>query len=48
VSHLVCESTRFHWEMNKNQMATEMRASGIRGFARDLEKLRPIVRQQVE
>jgi transaldolase len=38
----------FRWEMNENAMATEMLASGIRGFAKDLIKLREIVHHKLE
>lgn len=41
------DEKRFRWEMNEDAMATEMLAAGIRGFARDLEKLRGIVRQKL-
>ncbi|WP_284323973.1 transaldolase [Cypionkella aquatica] len=37
----------FRWAMNEDPMATEMLASGIRGFAKDLGKLRDIVRQKL-
>jgi transaldolase len=42
------DEKRFRWEMNEDPMATEMLAAGIRGFARDLEKLRHIVRQKLD
>jgi len=42
------DEKRFRWEMNEDAMATEMLAAGIRGFARDLEKLRAIVRQKLD
>jgi transaldolase len=38
---------RFRWEMNEDPMATELLASGIRGFAKDLVKLRYIIRQKL-
>ena len=38
---------RFRWEMNEDPMATELLASGIRGFGKDLVKLRAIVRQKL-
>jgi transaldolase len=38
---------RFRWEMNEDAMATEMLAAGIRGFAKDLGKLRDIIRQKL-
>ena len=41
------DERRFRWEMNEDAMATEMLSAGIRGFARDLEKLRDIVRQKL-
>jgi transaldolase len=41
------DEKRFRWEMKKDPMATEMLAAGIRGFARDLEKLRTIIRQKL-
>lgn len=41
------DEKRFRWEMNEDPMATEMLAAGIRGFARDLEKLRAIVREKL-
>ena len=41
------DEKRFRWEMNEDPMATEMLASGIRAFARDLGKLRDIVRQKL-
>jgi len=37
----------FRWAINEDAMATEMLASGIRGFAKDLGKLREIVRQKL-
>lgn len=42
------DEKRFRWEMNEDAMATEMLASGIRGFANDLEKLRDIVRAKMD
>ncbi len=42
------DEKRFRWEMNEDPMATEMLAAGIRGFARDLEKLRAIVRRKLD
>jgi transaldolase len=41
------DENRFRWEMNEDAMATEMLASGIRGFAKDLGKLRDIIRQKL-
>jgi transaldolase len=41
------DENRFRWEMNEDPMATEMLSAGIRGFAKDLEKLRAIVRQKL-
>ena len=41
------DERRFRWEMNEDAMATEMLASGIRAFAKDLGKLREIVRQKL-
>ena len=41
------DENRFRWEMNEDAMATEMLAGGIRGFAKDLGKLRDIVRQKL-
>jgi transaldolase len=41
------DEKRFRWAMNEDAMATEMLSAGIRGFARDLEKLRTIVRQKL-
>jgi transaldolase len=41
------DEKRFRWEMNEDAMAIEMLSAGIRGFARDLEKLRDIVRQKL-
>jgi transaldolase len=41
------DEKRFRWEMNEDAMATEMLAAGIRGFAKDLGKLRDIVRQKL-
>jgi transaldolase len=38
---------RFRWEMNEDAMATDMLSAGIRGFAKDLAKLRDIVRQKL-
>ncbi len=37
----------FRWALNEDAMATEMLASGIRGFAKDLVKLREIVRHKL-
>lgn len=37
---------RFRWDMNEDAMATELLASGIRAFAKDLRSLREIVRQR--
>lgn len=39
VEKMVVDEKRFRWEMNEDAMATEKLAAGIRGFARDLEKL---------
>ncbi|MFO1210319.1 MAG: transaldolase [Amaricoccus sp.] len=41
------DEKRFRWEMNEDAMATEMLAGGIRAFAKDLGKLREIVRQKL-
>jgi transaldolase len=41
------DEARFRWEMNADAMATEMLAAGIRGFAKDLGKLRDILRQKL-
>jgi len=41
------DEKRFRWEMNEDPMATEMLAAGIRAFAKDLGKLRDIVRQKL-
>jgi transaldolase len=41
------DEKRFRWEMNEDPMATEMLSAGIRAFARDLAKLRDIVRQKL-
>ena len=41
------DERRFRWEMNEDAMATEMLAAGIRGFAKDLGKLRDILRQKL-
>ena len=38
------DEKRFRWAMNEDAMATEKLAEGIRGFAKDLEKLRDIIR----
>lgn len=37
---------RFRWDMNEDAMSTELLASGIRAFAKDLRSLREIVRQR--
>lgn len=37
---------RFRWDMNEDPMATDLLASGIRAFAKDLRALREIVRQR--
>ena len=42
------DERRFRWEMNEDPMATEMLSSGIRSFAKDLAKLRDIVRLKLE
>ena len=34
----------FRWAMNEDAMATEKLAEGIRGFARDLEKLEEVIK----
>jgi transaldolase len=39
---------RFRWDMNEDAMATELLASGIRNFAKDLVKLQEIVRQRLD
>ena len=41
------DEKRFRWEMNEDPMATEMLSGGIRAFAKDLTKLRDIVRQKL-
>ncbi|MBP7001608.1 transaldolase [Amaricoccus sp.] len=41
------DEKRFRWEMNEDAMATEMLAAGIRGFAKDLGKLRDILREKL-
>ena len=38
----------FRWEMNEDAMATEKLAEGIRGFAKDLGKLRTLLAKRVE
>ncbi len=37
----------FRWAMNEDAMATELLASGIRGFAKDLLKLRELLRPRL-
>jgi transaldolase len=38
----------FRWAMNEDAMATEKLAEGIRGFAKDLGKLRTLIAKRVE
>ena len=38
----------FRWAMNEDPMATEKLAEGIRGFAKDLGKLRTLIAKRVE
>jgi len=47
VEKIEMDESRFRWDMNESAMATEMLASGIRGFAKDLVTLRGIVRQKL-
>jgi transaldolase len=42
------DENRFRWELNEDAMATEMLASGIRAFAKDLAALRDIVRRKLD
>jgi transaldolase len=42
------EEATFRWEMNEDTMATEKLSEGIRGFAKDLRKLREIIAQRLE
>ena len=35
--------SQFRWDMNEDAMATEKLAEGIRGFARDQEKLEKLL-----
>jgi transaldolase len=44
---VVMDEKRFRWEMNEDPMATEMLSAGIRCFAKDLAKLRDIVREKL-
>ena len=37
----------FRWMMNEDAMATEKLAEGLRGFARDIEKLEKIVQEKL-
>lgn len=47
VEKINMDERAFRWALNEDAMATEMLASGIRGFAKDLVKLREIVRQKL-
>jgi transaldolase len=47
VGKIDMDERAFRWAINDDAMATEMLASGIRGFAKDLVKLRDIVRQKL-
>jgi len=42
------DEVSFRWGMNEDPMATEKLAEGIRGFAKDLGKLRAIVAQRLD
>jgi transaldolase len=42
------DEATFRWEMNEDPMATEKLSEGIRGFAKDLRKLREIIAQRLE
>lgn len=46
IAPVAMTEARFRWEMNEDPMATELLASGIRAFAKDLRALRDIVRQR--
>ncbi len=46
VARIEMTEARFRWDMNEDAMATELLASGIRAFAKDLRTLREIVRQR--
>ncbi len=47
VEKINMDERAFRWALNEDAMATEMLASGIRSFAKDLVKLREIVRQKL-
>lgn len=42
------DEVSFRWAMNEDPMATEKLAEGIRGFAKDLGKLRTLIAQRLE
>lgn len=48
VGKIELDEHSFRWAINEDAMATEMLASGIRGFAKDLGKLRDIIRQKLQ
>ena len=48
VDSLTVDERSFPWRMNKEAMATEKLAEGIRAFAKDLQALRVLVRDEFE
>ncbi len=42
------DEATFRWELNEDAMATEKLSEGIRGFAKDLRKLRELIAQRLE
>ena len=42
------DEASFRWQMNEDAMATEKLSEGIRGFAKDLRKLRELIAQRLE
>ncbi len=47
VAPLEMDEQAFRWAMNEDPMATELLAAGIRGFAKDLTRLRDLLRPRL-
>lgn len=48
IEEIYADETTFRYLMNKNKMATDLLSAGIRKFEEDGDKLKKIIREEVE
>ncbi|CDJ66286.1 Transaldolase, related [Eimeria necatrix] len=48
IAKLHLNEKTFRWMLNEDAMATEKLAEGIRNFAADMNKLKDLIRQQLQ